>query len=108
MVVTRSGRDTAATCDICGKVEPIHNQCCSVKVCFSCDCILAGQCSVCQRDELNMELHCECCGRLGNSMTIRFCPYCEGLFCENCLSINDSPVIVCTSILCEQRFWLGY
>ena len=52
------------SCDICGKDnEPIHYECCGVKICFPCDGRFAGLCSVCQRDELNSEMFCECCAK---------------------------------------------
>ena len=96
---------TLGKCDICGNEEEIFNQCCGVKVCFPCDYRFIGQCSVCQRDELNLELHCDCCEKVGTCMTILYCPYCEGIFCPDCLSINESPIICCYNESCEDRFW---
>ena len=93
-------------CDICGNdKEPIFKECCGVKVCFPCDSIFSGDCSVCKRDKLNLEILCECCEKLGNYMTTHWCPYCEGVYCSDCLSIKEHPLIVCKKTTCQDKFW---
>ena len=92
-------------CHICSKDnEPIVKECCGVKVCFPCESRFAGLCSVCQRDELNCEIICDCCGKEGNMMTISYCPYCEDMLCDDCLSIKEHPVILCKKERCMVEF----
>ena len=119
MVKTRSGLETnqaentwnlppntTGECDLCGNEEELVNQCCSVKVCFPCDCRFAGRCAVCQRDELNEEVFCEGegCENVGTSMTILYCPYCDGFFCPDCLDGKEPWDVCCTKLSCAEKW----
>ena len=92
------------TCDLCGD-DDIHNECCGIKVCFSCDAKMIGFCCICDRTELNKVVFCEKCGQEGTSMTIMYCPYCDDIVCASCLYLNDSPIFVCAGDACISAFW---
>ena len=98
------------SCEICGEEnDEMFNGHCGISWCYVCDARFLGRCPVCQRDELNMELECDCCEKVGTNITIHQCEYCADLFCNECLDINDIGYkICCKNFLCVEKDTLKY